>query len=115
MTTVNFLRMSTQKLGFTFFSEWFELSHSKLWMKDWETEVIEDVLKKLQPIKCLEWGSGGSTIHFTKFLPKGAQWFSVEHNRDWAVKIKRHLFLLRSLRLRGKVKIFYISPNNVPW
>lgn len=41
--------------------------------------------KKLH-LRILEWGSGGSTLHFTNFLRKhdiSYEWISLEYNRRW--------------------------------
>ncbi len=55
----------------------------KPYMTDAEILIIEDLLQTLQPVRCLEWGAGYSTIWFSKLLPRGAEWISVEHDRKW--------------------------------
>lgn len=45
---------------------------------------ISEIIKKLKPNKCLEWGSGKSTLFFPeehKDIIK--RWDSMEHDKDW--------------------------------
>jgi len=60
------------------------------WMKDSEVRSLEKVLlglgKKHGQLKILEWGSGGSTVHFTDFLKRHGisyEWLSLEYNKKW--------------------------------
>ena len=54
-----------------------------VWMHEREKAVIE---KYLNPdVTMIEWGSGGSTIEFSKKVKK---YYSVEHNWDWYIKVK---------------------------
>ncbi len=69
----------------------------------------------LQPLRCLEWGCGCSTMFFKKYLSKGAGWISVEHDRSWAHKVKRDMLILRLLRRRRRAEIVHIPPNHFPW
>lgn len=42
------------------------------------------------PLSVLEWGSGGSTVHFTDFLRTHRipyDWTSIEYNRDWHERV----------------------------
>jgi hypothetical protein len=41
------------------------------------------VLGALQPLRCLEWGSGHSTLRFSSLLSQDAHWLSIEHDRAW--------------------------------
>jgi predicted O-methyltransferase YrrM len=66
----------------------------KPWMEPSEVEAIESLLKGLQPnlLNCLEWGSGGSTVHFPKLLRdsgKKHNWLSLEYNRLWAIEVQQ--------------------------
>lgn len=47
-----------------------------------------------QSIRVLEWGSGDSTLYFSKYLQKDSQWDSIEHSSNWA---KRGVYLLEKL------------------
>ena len=52
------------------------------WMHLKEKELIT---KHFSPEKVmLEWGSGGSTLEFSKSLKK---YYSVEHNKEWYEKV----------------------------
>lgn len=80
----------------------------KPWMSYKEIAIVEEILEKLQPIRCLEWGSGYSTLYFPRFLNQSAKWFSIEHDEDWAKKV-------RNMNQNLSVKIFFIKPNYYPW
>lgn len=54
-----------------------------------EVRALERALlaQKGRPLRILEWGSGGSTVYFTKFLQKHGiayEWISLEYNKRWA-------------------------------
>lgn len=58
------------------------------WMSFREIEIIEAALLAVDKphLEILEWGCGGSTLHFTKMLTdkgRSFHWTSVEHNRAW--------------------------------
>ncbi len=59
-------------------------------MKDSEVRSLEKILldlgKKQGKLQVLEWGSGGSTVHFTDFLKNRGisyKWLSLEYNKKW--------------------------------
>ena len=52
-------------------------------MADKEIAIVEEILLELRPTRCLEWGSGYSTLYFSKFIPDSAKWIAVEHDRAW--------------------------------
>lgn len=85
------------------------MSNLKPWMEDSEVQHIETLLSGLQPefINCLEWGSGGSTVHFPKLLRdsnKKFNWLSLEYNRLWAIEVQQ---AVSEADLEGvKVKLF---------
>lgn len=56
------------------------------WMSEDEIELILKYLK--QDFIMLEWGSGGSTLLFPKYVKK---YFSIEHDKEWYDKIKKEL------------------------
>lgn len=58
----------------------------KPWMHNKEIKMIESYLHMTDTM--LEWGSGGSTLHFPKFVKK---YFSIEHNKEWYDKIKNEI------------------------
>jgi len=80
----------------------------KPWMKYREIEIIEEILKKLKPKRCLEWGAGYSTLYFPRFLDSNAKWISIEHEKEWFERIK-------SLNKDSRVEIYLIYPNKYPW
>ncbi len=68
-------------------------------MKRNEIRIIEKELlslyeHKTEPLEILEWGSGGSTHHFTRFLEKHDipyKWTSIEYNKRWFEKIQKEV------------------------
>uniref|UniRef100_A0A7C2P225 Class I SAM-dependent methyltransferase n=1 Tax=candidate division WOR-3 bacterium TaxID=2052148 RepID=A0A7C2P225_UNCW3 len=81
---------------------------SKPWMKYREIEIIEEILKKLEPIKCLEWGAGYSTLYFPKILNSNSTWIAIEHEKEWFEKI-------RMINRNPNVEIHLVLPNKYPW
>ena len=68
------------------------------WMSKEEINLIERYLKKDHIT--LEWGSGGSTAHFSKLVK---EWNAIEHNKEWYQKV---------LRDKPKnVNLFYVGPD----
>lgn len=68
------------------------------WMTEGEVISVEREVLKLSAahLDVLEWGSGGSTLHFTRFLRqsnRSYRWLSMEYNRVWhrqIVEATRH-------------------------
>lgn len=49
-----------------------------------EIEAIRATLEGFRrPVRVLEWGSGRSTIYFSRLLPTGSSWHSIEHQPHW--------------------------------
>lgn len=78
------------------------------WMKWREIELVQEILTRLQPMKCLEWGAGYSTVYFPRFLPAAAQWISVEHDDSWMATIEK-------LNNLGNVTLSHVPPDRYPW
>jgi predicted O-methyltransferase YrrM len=53
------------------------------WMKSKELDIITEVISKLQPTSCFEWGSGFSTLMLPGMLPNLKSWHSLEHDKVW--------------------------------
>jgi hypothetical protein len=73
-----------------------------------EIDVVQEVLRKLRPMSCLEWGAGRSTLYFPAMLPSGASWIAIEHDGKWAQKI-------RDSKPVANVQIHSVPPNRFPW
>jgi len=56
----------------------------KIWMSPQEVRCIEEHIKGRKVM--LEWGAGGSTLHFSKFVD---EYYSIEHNKDWFYKVNK--------------------------
>ncbi len=86
----------------------------KPWMQNDQVELIERILTSFnkKQIDILEWGSGGSTIYFTRFLKCHEikyRWLSIEHNKAWFRKISK------LLQHDGNVKMFlFPKSKNYP-
>jgi ubiquinone/menaquinone biosynthesis C-methylase UbiE/predicted O-methyltransferase YrrM len=80
-------------------------------MNELEIVAIESCLHLHQtPVYALEWGGGYSTLHFPSHLPFGSTWDSVEHDAQWANKIKAFID-------GGSVKntVIHLVENNNPF
>ncbi|HPM31869.1 MAG TPA: hypothetical protein PLJ60_16155 [Chryseolinea sp.] len=53
------------------------------WMKSKELDIITEIITKLQPTTCFEWGSGFSTLMLPGMLPDMKYWHSLEHHKEW--------------------------------
>jgi hypothetical protein len=65
----------------------------KPWMQEDQIKLVERILLSFgnRPVNILEWGSGGSTVYFTRFLEENGinyRWHSVEHQVEWYNEIK---------------------------
>lgn len=64
-------------------------------IKDTLMEQMQLVLKRgNKMLWCLEWGAGGSTVYFPKFLAETQvpfHWHSLEHNAEWYENVTREL------------------------
>jgi predicted O-methyltransferase YrrM len=74
------------------------------WMKTKELALITEVLLRLRPETCLEWGAGASTLHFPALLPGLRRWVSVEHQRDWYERV-------RARNRDPRVEVHWIPPD----
>lgn len=68
------------------------------YMEKRELDIITEILTRLEPKVCLEWGAGYSTIYFANFLEKRSKWIAIEHDKKWAQKISDHLQLYPVIR-----------------
>ena len=54
-------------------------------------ELLVNLARKAHSLECLEWGAGGSTLHFAQFLDSRGldyKWVTLEHDRQWYDKVK---------------------------
>ncbi|MFZ9981513.1 MAG: class I SAM-dependent methyltransferase [Cyclobacteriaceae bacterium] len=63
-------------------------NYEEPWMKMRELDIIREVLFKIQPGRCLEWGSGYSTIYFPLIQKSITEWHAIEHHPGWAEIVK---------------------------
>lgn len=68
------------------------------WMNDREIALIEEYLTPSTIM--LEWGSGGSTMHFSKLVK---DYYSIEHDDKWYFKVL--------IDKPDNVKYYYQPPN----
>jgi len=79
-------------------------------MMEYEVRALERLLlshPKGIPLRFLEWGSGRSTIYFTRFLRERHipyLWVSIEHNPDWYEFVKKEVGADPSLIYRHAFK-----------
>jgi predicted O-methyltransferase YrrM len=75
------------------------------WMRPAEEDLIKDVLRALQPMRCLEWGGGMSTLQFPALLPAAATWRTIEHDTAWAKQ-------LSTMVTRPGVEVRHVAPDD---
>ncbi len=61
----------------------------KPYLGDNQIVVISDLLMRLKPKMCLEWGSGFSTVFFAGMTPD-SKWISIEHHPYFHEIIKKN-------------------------
>lgn len=75
---------------------------AKPMMSDEEIQVVDSLFEKHKFKRCLEWGSGGSTIYFPRKHDCIEEWYSIEHNGKYVDMIKRsveHTVALKHVKL----------------
>ncbi len=60
------------------------------YMQDKDIAALEKLLKEKKPKRVLEWGAGGSSLHFPAMCPGLELWESIEHDAAWAAKVVEH-------------------------
>lgn len=74
-------------------------------MSDDERSAVEAALLMFsRPIRVVEWGSGGSTAYFSRRLPPGSKWLAIEHDAQWAVRVRSRVEDL-------DVVVQHVAPN----
>lgn len=104
----SFLTQISKEYGCKILKKWFGKSIAKPKAKYREIAIIEEVLKTSKPKRCLEWGSGFSTLYFPKFLGEGASWISIEHDPEWAKRVTE-------MNRNSNVTVHHIPPDHFPW
>jgi len=64
--------------------------------------LFKKILLKRDKLRVFEWGTGYSTVYYPKLLKslhKDFLWISVDHNKEWHEKIKKHTTWMVWLRL----------------
>lgn len=77
------------------------------WMAQKERDILEEALVRLNPSKCLEWGSGFSTLTFPKLLSQNIEWSSIEHDDAWHKAISAR-------ELPQQVTLDHVGAGNPP-
>ena len=77
-------------------------------MKYREIQIIREILIRLNPRKCLEWGAGYSTLIFPNYLRGNYKWIAIEHDKQW-------YNIVKSINRNPRVNIFWIPLDNYPW
>lgn len=74
------------------------------WMPAKDVSKIEATIMNLQSksLEVLEWGSGGSTLHFTGFMRQNGiayRWLSLEYNARWYRQVQQEVSNDRCIEL----------------
>lgn len=84
----------------------YRFNQQRPYMKYREQDIFEEVLTNLKPKKCLEWGSGHSTLYFPQtYHPE--LWVSIENNQEWFNRINESL-------TAKNVKLLWIQMHHFP-
>jgi len=89
----------------------------RIWMDADDIAAIETLLdahKNRKGLRILEWGSGGSTVHFTRVLDKlraDYSWFSIEHNTKWCSRVMSELAKKNCNLSRIRVEHVLLEPD----
>lgn len=75
------------------------------WMKSKELDILEEILLRLNPSNCFEWGSGYSTLYFPTILPDLKNWYSIEHHKEWYKEISEKI-------KDPRIHLQYVPPDN---
>ena len=70
-----------------------------------EIDILIEILTKLKPLKCLEYGSGYSTLFFPQFIHSQGKWFSVEHHKIWHQRVQ-------DMNTNPNVNITYVNTKD---
>lgn len=76
--------------------------------------ILLELFRTSGSLNVLEWGSGNSTIHFSKFLKEksiGFKWVAVEHFLPWHNKV---VDLIKEHDLVADVEYFLKNPTDEP-
>ncbi len=101
---IDFIIIELTEIPKRIFRKLFRIESKKPWMRKRELLIIEEIVKKLQPQKVLEWGAGYSTLYFSN-MTKVDKWLSVEHDQQWAQKVQE-------LNGNGNISVVCVRPNH---
>ncbi len=73
---------------------WTEASSPKAWMSVRDADLLEALLhrqavERTSPLRVLEWGSGRSTLWYTRYLEllrRDYLWVTIEHDQDFLIE-----------------------------
>ena len=66
-------------------------NYEEPWMKMRELDIIKEILIRLEPNRCLEWGSGYSSTYFPAFQPSIREWHAIEHHAGWSETVRKKI------------------------
>lgn len=72
-----------------------------------EKDIMVEALSNLKPKRCLEWGSGFSTLTFPNLLSDSAEWMSIEHNEEWHK-------LIDQKKVPDQVQLVHVAADQEP-
>jgi hypothetical protein len=81
----------------------------EVWMSTDERTALENAFALLgEPLNVLEWGSGGSTVHFGKRLTSGSTWLAIEHQAGWAERVREGL---KREQVAAQIRVEHVPPS----
>lgn len=73
-------------------------------MSQKEVDIIDNLIEKEKPERCLEWGSGNSTIYFPHKHDFIKSWLSIEHNGHYQTYLKN--------KIKGNTKVVWVKEED---
>lgn len=95
----------------------------QVYMRQDEMRELEKVIASFdQPVDVFEWGSGGSTLHFSA-LPNVRHWVACEHDHSWFLRLRRLLDQGKYHKIRTKISLlerttelsYLAAPQELPY
>ena len=80
-------------------------NYEEPWMKMREFDIILELLHTLKPERCLEWGSGYSTLYFPKIQESIREWHAIEHHPGWSD-------IVRTKNNDSRIKLHTVAPDD---
>ncbi|MFZ9505105.1 MAG: class I SAM-dependent methyltransferase [Cyclobacteriaceae bacterium] len=80
-------------------------NYEEPWMKMREFDIILELLNTIKPERCLEWGSGYSSLYFPKVQNSIQEWHAIEHHPGWSE-------IVRTKNQDSRIHLHTVAPDD---